>query len=184
MKKWIASVAALTAAATLSGPVWATNTSGTISLDAAQGSGQSVIHVDAAAEAGGDGSGRFPFNNIADALALANSLGGAVVVVEPGQYPVSSTLHIQSPVDLRGSNVMEVDDAGWPTGSIVPGTETRIVGTAALGAAPLVSVGSSASGVIQGVQIRNFTFQSGPGRRDDVDFNRTQDYSLYDNVLT
>src|SRR5207244_12512258 len=79
-------------------------------------------------------------------------------------------------------NEMEVDDAGWPTGSIVPGTETRIVGTAALGTAPLVSVGSSASGVIQGVQIRNFTFESGRG--DDVDFNRTQDYSLYNNVLT
>ncbi len=94
----------------LSGPVWAAKGSGTIRLDAAQGSGQRVIHVDDDAEPGGDGSGRSPFDNIADSLALAASLGGAVVVVEPGQYPVSSTLHIQSPVDLRGSNEMEVDD--------------------------------------------------------------------------
>jgi len=33
-------------------------------------------------------------------------LGGAVVIVEPGQYLVSSTLRIQSPIDLRGSNVI------------------------------------------------------------------------------
>jgi hypothetical protein len=176
-------VAALMAAAALSGLVLAAKGSGTIRLDAAQGGGQGVIHVDANAAPGGDGTGRFPFNNIADALALAASQGGAVVVVAPGEYPVSSTLHIQSPVELQGSTVMEVDDAGWPTGSIVPGTETRIVGTASLGSAPLVSVGSSASGVIQGVQIRNFTFDSGPAHGDDVDFNRTQDYSLLDNAF-
>jgi hypothetical protein len=153
------------------------------SADSKHETEQGVIHVDANAGPGGDGSGRFPFNNIASALVRAASLGGAVVVVEPGQYPVSSTLQIQSPIDLRGSNVMEVDDAGWPTGSIAPGTETRIVGTAALGTAALVSVGSSASGVIQGVKIRNFTFDSGPARGNDVSFNRTQDYSLYNNAF-
>src|ERR1044071_900315 len=68
-----------------------------------------IIHVDDDAGPGGDGSGRFPFDNIADALARAASLGGAVVVVEPGQYPVSSTLRIQSAIDLVGSNVMEID---------------------------------------------------------------------------
>jgi hypothetical protein len=144
---------------------------------------EGVIHVDDNAAPGGDGSRRFPFNNIANALARAASLGGAVVVVEPGQYPVSSTLQIQSPIDLRGSNVMEVDDAGWPTGSIAPGTETRIVGTAALGTGALVSVGPSASGVIEGVKIRNFTFDSGVARGDDVNFNRTQDYSVSNNAF-
>jgi hypothetical protein len=151
--------------------------------DAAPRTGWPIIHVDDDARPGGDGSARLPFDNIADALARAAFLGGAVVVVEPGQYPVSSTLRVQSPVDLRGSNVMEVDDAGWPTGSIAPGTETRIVGTVALGTGALVSVGSSASGVIQGVEIRNFTFDSGPARGDDVNFNRTQDYSVYDNAF-
>lgn len=151
---------------------------------AAQGGGQTVIHVDAGAAPDGDGSGRFPFNNIADALVLANSLGGATVVVGPGQYPVSSTLLITSRVDLQGSNVMEIDDAGWPTGSLVPGTEASIVGTTALGAAPLVSVGSSTGGVIQGVRIRNLSFNSAPARGDDVDVNRTQGYSLENNVFT
>jgi hypothetical protein len=176
-----AAVAALMVAATLSGSVRAA----TGAADAAaQVSGQRVIHVDAGARPGGDGSGRFPFNNVADALGLANSLGGALVVVAPGIYPVVSTLHIQSPIELQGSNVMEVDDAGRPTGSVVSGTETSIVGTTALGTAPLVSVGSSAGGVIQGVQIRNFTFGSAPARGDDVAFNRTQDYSVDDNVFT
>jgi hypothetical protein len=151
--------------------------------NAAQRSGSRVIHVDDDAAPGGDGSGRFPFDNIADALARAASLWGAVVVVEPGEYPVSSTLRIQSPIDLRGSNVMEVDDAGWPTGSIAPGTETRIVGTAALGTNALLSVGPSASGVIRGVEVRNFTFDSGAARGDDVNFNRIQGYSLYNNAF-
>ncbi len=62
-------------------------------------------------------------------------------------------------------------------------TETRIVGTAALITGALVSFGSIASGVIQGVQIRNFTFNSSPARGDDVDFNRTEDYSLYNNAF-
>lgn len=154
-----------------------------LTAHAAQRSAWRIIHVDDDAGPGGDGSGRFPFDNIADALARAASLGGAVVVVEPGQYPVSSTLQIQSPIDLRGSNVMEVDDAGWPTGANVPGTETRILGTAALGTGALVSVGPSASGVIQGVEIRNFTFDSGPARGDDVNFNRTQGYSLRNNTF-
>jgi hypothetical protein len=45
------------------------------------------------------------------------------------------------------------------------------------------SVAPSASGVIQGVEIRNFTFDSGPARGDDITFNRTQGYSLYDNAF-
>lgn len=143
-----------------------------------------VIHVDDDAAPGGDGSPRFPFNNIADAFALAGSFGGAVVVVEPGQYPVSSTLRIQSSIELRGSNVMQVDDAGWPTGSIAPGTETRIVGTAALGTSDLVSVAPSGNGIVQGVEIRNLTFDSGPARGNDLSFNRTQDYSVRESVFT
>jgi hypothetical protein len=154
-----------------------------LTQSSAGGSGQLVIHVDDDAGPGGNGSGRFPFDNIADALTLAGSLGGAVVVVEPGQYPVSSTLRIQTPIALRGSNVMELDDAGWPTGSLVPGTETRIVGTAALGTSALLSVGPSDDGVLQGVEIRNLTFDSGQARADDLTFNRTQGYSVYENAF-
>src|SRR5437868_947800 len=155
-----------------------------LTQSSAQGRGWPVIHVDAAARPGGDGSGRFPFDNIAAALSLAGSLGGAVVVVGPGQYPVSSTLWIQGPIDLRGSNVMEVDDAGRPTGFIVPGTETRIVGTAALGTSALLSVAPADGGVLLGVEIRNFTFDAGQARGDDLSFNRTQRYSVHENVFT
>jgi hypothetical protein len=126
-----------------------------------------VIPVDHNAASGGDDSTRFPFNNIAEALTVAGSLGDAVVIVAPGTYPVSSTLRIQSSIDLRGSNVMEVDDAGWPTASIAPGTETRIVGTEALGTSDLVSAGPSDNGILHGVEIRNLTFDSGPARGND-----------------
>ena len=143
----------------------------------------SLIHVDADAGPGGNGSAKFPFEDIADALALAGSLGGAVVIVKPGQYPVSSTLRIQSSIELRGSNVMEVDAAGWPTGSIVPGTETRIVGTSALGTSALVVVASTDGSVLHGVVIRNLSFDSGPARGDDLSFNRVQGYSVYENTF-
>jgi hypothetical protein len=78
---------------------------------------------------------------------------------------------------------MEVDHAGWPTGSIAPGTETKIVGTAALGTSALVSVGPSDDGVLHGVKIRNLTFDSGPARGDDLNFNRTHGYSVSENVF-
>jgi hypothetical protein len=143
----------------------------------------SVIHVDADAGPGGNGSSRSPFDNIADAIALAGSSGDAVVVIEPGQYAVSSTLRIESPIELRGSNVMEVDYAGRPTGSIVPGTETRIVGTAALGTNPLVAVAPAAGSVLHGVVIRNLSLDSGPARGDDLSFNRVQGYSVYENAF-
>jgi hypothetical protein len=144
---------------------------------------RSIIHVQADAEPGGDGSGKLPFANIADALALAESASGAVVLVAPGQYPVSSTLRIQSSVELRGSNMMEMDDTGWPTGSVVPETETRIFATSALGSNALVSVAPGGSGVIDRVTIRNLTFDSGPSRGDDLSFNRVQDYSVYGNTF-
>jgi hypothetical protein len=79
---------------------------------------------------------------------------------------------------------MEVDDAGWPTGSIAPGTETRIVGTGTLGTSDLVSVGPSGNGILHGVEIRNFTFDSGPARGNDLSFNRTQGYSVHESAFT
>ncbi len=146
--------------------------------------GRLVIHVDDDAAPGGDGSGRFPFDDIADAVALAESSGGAAIVVEPGRYEVSSTIRIQSPIDLKGSNVMEVGVDGWPTGSVTPGTESIIVGTAALGTQPLVSVGRDDSGVLRGVGIRGLAFEAGPGGGEDVVIIRTQDYSVKNNVIT
>ena len=73
--------------------------------------GQSdVIHVDDDASIGGDGSSRVPYKNIADALAEAATTSRAVVIdVVPGDYPVSSPLVIDRPLDLRGR-------ARWPRG--------------------------------------------------------------------
>jgi hypothetical protein len=76
-----------------------------------------------------------------------------------------------------------VDDAGRPTGSIKPGTESRIVGTTALGTNGLVLVAPAGAGVVQDVVITNFTFDSGPSRGDDLSFNRAQGYSVSANML-
>src|SRR5262249_48659943 len=108
---------------------------------AAASMGNPVIHVDDNAQPGGDGTAKTPYSNIADAVSRAQALGGGVVVIEPGRYELTSTVRIPCPIDLRGSNVPDLDTTGWPTGSVLAGTETKIVGTAALGANPLVIVG-------------------------------------------
>lgn len=145
--------------------------------------GGSLIYVDADARPAGNGSARLPFDNIADAIALAGSSGGGVILVSPGHYSVSSTLRIQNSIELRGSNVMEVDHAGLPTGSIVPGTETRIVGTAALGTNAVVSVAPAGGSIVQGVVIRNLTIDTGLARGEGLSFNRVQGYSVYENAF-
>lgn len=157
---------------------------GPLQLASAVRTAPTILHVDDDAEPGGDGSGRRPFNDIADALALAGSLGDVVVIVAPGTYPVSRTLRIASGVDLRGSIVMDVDAAGLPTGSIVSGTDTRIVGTEALGSRDLVSVAPDGDGIVEGVEIRNLTFDSGVGRGTDLSLDRAQGYFVHDNVFT
>jgi hypothetical protein len=74
-------------------------------------------------------------NTIAGAVALARAAGGdPTIKVEPGLYELGSTITIDIPLDLVGSNVMEIDSGGWPTGVVNSWTETRIVGLAALGA--------------------------------------------------
>jgi hypothetical protein len=143
-----------------------------------------VIHVDDDAGPGGDGSARAPFHSIADAVGRAASVDNALVVVAPGRYEVSSSIRIASPMELRGSNALEVDSDGMPTGSVVAGTETRVVGTAALGPRPLISVGRSDGGVLTGIEIAGFSLECGPETGDGVDLARTQDYALHDNVIT
>ena len=95
-----------------------------------------ILHVDDGAAPGGTGSGMAPFNNLPDAVATARILGAGVVVnVEPGNYPLVSPLVIDFPLVLRGSTeqVVDVDDP-WPTGSVVPGTQTRVFAAAPMGA--------------------------------------------------
>ena len=149
-----------------------------------QSAGVRVIHVDDNAQPGGDGTGAKPFNTIADAVALARAVGGdPKIIVEPGSYELASTIVIDIPLDLVGSDVLEIDSNGWPTGVVSPGTETRIVGLAALAASPLVSVGRTDGVVMNGVNIRGFTFEGGPGGSDGIDIQRVQDFSVRGNIL-
>lgn len=160
-----------------------TDTDGALSIHSLR----HVIHVDDDAGPGGDGSARAPYDNLHDAVAHAQGIAGATVLVRAGVYELGTSLRVQTPIDLRGSNVMERDAQGWPTGIVAPGTETRIVGTASLGAASLLFVGRDDGGVIEGVSIRGFTFDHGPHGLligDDITLTKVQDFFLSDNVLT
>ena len=149
----------------------------------AQTASTTVIHVDDDALAGGDGSGRFPYDNLTDALARARTASGAVAInVAPGDYAIDSSLVIDRPLELRGSSVLEQDDDGWPTGAVAAGTETRIRGTATLGTQPLLDVGRSDAVVIEDVGIRGFVFEGTLGGIE-VLVRRVQDYAIQDNVF-
>ncbi len=146
---------------------------------------QRVIHVDDDSTLGGNGSTRFPYNNLADALADARTTSAAVVIdVAPGRYVIDSTLVIDRSLVLRGSSVMSEGTHGLPTGGIVAGTATRIVGSEALGPAPLVAVGRSDGVVIKKVTIRGFVFK---GAADyfgtELNFTRVQGLVVAGNVF-
>jgi len=99
---------------------------------------QLVIYVNAVATAGGNGSRVAPFQTIQEGVAAARAAWNAspglklVVRVAPSPsgsfYSVSGTtpILIDVPLELRGSNAMEEDDFGWPTGVVWPGTETLV----------------------------------------------------------
>jgi len=144
-----------------------------------------VIYVDANAPAGGNGTGAEPYNTIADAVAQARTAGGLPTVeVKPGIYQLASPITIDFPLNLTGSNVMEIDSNLLPTGVVAAGTETQIVGLAALGASPLVSAGRTDGVVIYNVSIQNFTFVAGPGGGDDIAVNQVQNFTVSQNLLT
>lgn len=151
----------------------------------AQSATNQVIHVDDNALSGGDGSAAKPYNTIADAVTLARAVGGdPTIKVEPGRYELASTIRIDIPLDLVGSNVMGIDSNGWPTGVVSPGTETRIVGLAPLGLSPLVLVGRSDGAVMENVNIRSFTFEAGPSGGSDIELKKVQNFSVRGNILT
>jgi len=151
----------------------------------AQSATPKVIYVDANAPLGGKGTAAKPFNTIGDAVDRARTVGGdPIIKVEPGRYELASTIIIDIPLDLVGSNVMEIDSNGWPTGVIQPGTETLVIGLAALGQLPLVSVGAPDPLVMNDVNIQGFTFEGGPGGGNDIDLKRVQNFSVSANVVT
>ncbi len=105
-----------------------------------------VIHVDTNASAGGDGTGAAPFQNVPEAVAAARArfLEGASklrIHIAPGVYVLTGTLLIDVPgLELRGSNEMPLDADGWPDGTVLPGSETRITPSGAFNGAPLIHV--------------------------------------------
>ncbi|AMO23696.1 hypothetical protein GCM10027034_37060 [Ramlibacter solisilvae] len=141
------------------------------------------VFVDINAPPGGDGSNQAPFNSIETAVAYANGLSETPTIeVAAGRYPVSATLVIQKGMILRGSNRMLTDSDGFPTGAD-PQTESRIVGTAALGANRLVSIGANNGQTISPIDIRQLTFEAGPGMGDIMHLTGVQDFTIRSSVF-
>jgi len=142
-----------------------------------------VIHVDDDAAPGGNGTARFPFKNLPDAVDTARTIFGQVVIqVEPGDYPLANTLVIdRSLLELRGSTVQINDADSLPTGEVVSGTATRIFASnATLPQLLLVEGGNST--VLHDVNIRGFVIE-GTAAGISILLNRVQDYWIADNVF-
>jgi hypothetical protein len=157
------------------------------SLDSAESSSL-TIHVDDDAAPGGDGSADAPFDNLPAAVAHAREQAGpdrpVAIRLAPGVYPQSETLSIDFPVALRGSNQMSVDQDGWPTGELAPGSDTVILGTAELGADTMVKIGAEAGPVLRrGVTVRDLTFDLGPGTGHELHVVKTQGFHVAGNIF-
>ena len=145
---------------------------------------QVLIHVNAAAIAGGDGSAKFPYNNLPEAIAAARAASGAPLIkVEPGDYPLAQPLLIDRSMELRGSTEQVASGDSWPSGEAVAGTQTRVFATDALGFQPLVMVGRSDAVVISGVRIRGFIFEQATAVGIGVLLNRVQDFWIAENIF-
>src|SRR6185295_12243542 len=142
-----------------------------------------TVHVDAKGPANGNGSAQAPFNNIPAAVAYANALkGSATIHVGPGRYEITDTIRIEKGLTLQGSNELEIDEQGWPTGNLVDhANETRIVGGPAL-TTVLISAGKAGE-VIEGVKLQGLTLQSGPRNGNVLDFARVQNFEVRDSIL-
>ena len=141
-----------------------------------------VIHVDDDAAPGGNGTARFPFDNLPDAVDAARAVAGAVIIkVEPGNYALAETLVIDRSLDLRGSTEQVDDSDSWPTGEVIAGTATRVFASnPALTQLVLVDRGDGT--VLGDVHIRGFVFE-GTATGISLLLNRVQGYRIADNVF-
>lgn len=141
-----------------------------------------VLHVDDDAAPGGDGSGRAPFADLGEAVAQAQAGGGGLVLIAPGTYTRSAPLFVGAGITLRGASELEVDDDGWPTGVIRPGTETRIVGQG-LGDRALIEVGAVAGPVIRDVSIEGLSLEAGNTTGNVINIVKVQRFTVRGNVI-
>ena len=142
-----------------------------------------TIYVNNTAALGGDGSTRFPFSDLTDAVSAAKVIAGSVVIaIAPGVYTIDHSLVIDRPLELRGASVLVQGADRRPTGEVVQGTDTRIVGTSTLGTTPLVAVGRTDGIVISGVTISGLIFDAIP-TSVEVFLTRVQNYSILNNVF-
>lgn len=141
-----------------------------------------VIHVDDDAGPGGNGSSRFPFDNLPDAVAASRTVLDPVIIkVEPGDYALDSTLLIDRPLELRGATVPVMGLDGWPTGAAVPGSATRLF-AANPEMTRLILVGRTNSSVLQNVTIRHFVLEGTAGGISIL-LNRVQGYWIAENLF-
>jgi hypothetical protein len=141
-----------------------------------------MIHVNDDTAPGGNGTARFPFNNLPDAVDAARTILGPVIIqVKPGDYPLTSTLVIDRSLELRGSSVPIYDIDSWPTGEVVPGTATRIFASNGT-LTRLVLVDHGDSTVLPDVKISGFVIE-GTAAGISLLLNRVQGYWIADNVF-
>lgn len=141
-----------------------------------------VIYVNEGAAPGGNGSYRFPFRNLPEAVDEAKVTSRAVVIrVAPGTYFINSSLVIDRALVLRGSSVLIHGPSGLPTGGVEPGTATRILGGDALGPEPAIKAGREDGMVIKGVTIRGFVFKN---TATHITVTRVQEFLIADNVFS
>jgi hypothetical protein len=152
-------------------------------LSAQSNLNETIYYVDANAAPGGNGSLQHPFQGIADAIARSHiDHGGALIKVRPGTYSVSNTLVIEDDsVSLIGSDVLETDSGGFPTGNVTPGTETLLTGALSLGSTPLISIGQSSGSVVRNVTIQGFTLT--PQSGNAINLFRAQNFTIAGNVI-
>jgi hypothetical protein len=140
------------------------------SVDAAETARSTVVlHVDATALSGGNGSAAAPYTRIPDAVTearlrfLANA-ARVKIQIEPGLHQLSETLLLDVPgLELQGSNVTPIDSDGWPAGVVDSGSETRITFDGTFDGGPLIHVVPSGPELnASSVTIANLT----------VDYNR------------
>ena len=146
-----------------------------------------VLNVNASAAAGGNGSSTAPFQTIEDALAAAREAVAATkgnlavtIAVAPGTYSLSTTLNLDIPgLLLRGSNVIQVDTDGWPTGAVAPGTETKLLALPALANQPIILINSTSR-----VTVTKFTIDAGSNAMYGIRLIQAQGFMVSGNVIS